>query len=526
MKKDFGKKLIATGLAALTMMSATSMFTASVSAAEINTTTAENRLHDAADDAKKARALIESFIGKIPVIGEYAKIEIGPMLDDIFGTTLGNIQTKLDEMNKKLDGISDKIDANTQNLLKQLYKMENLDVFNAKATEVKSICINSKIMFNAAVGSKDSAEQVYYIAKVFDVVNDHVDLLNKVTTMVQYVQGTAVGQKVPLYTASLNVHCKDSVFGGEAATKNAQYVRSINSLFEYSFAVMLSGLDAQKMLGQNYDKVKDFYKNSDDHESGKIVEYANCCHKSLNLIDSYINVVKKMYDSVCNKENKDSITYKYNRFVLDNFTSYIKSTNYDDTQKTVDYIKLSDKIVTKTMDSYGIDRRCSDRYDNKRMIENVTDQINRNLPLNNMLVDIANRMAKDDYYTIDHKGKDRLSFYEGLKLIGFKTDIDGQIEKYVNEHKGATVNDALNNMKCRFVTGGARYEYIASEVAFLMRYGVKGFYKSFDASRMLSGTVGDNETLYYYFHETTGGGGHGIDGDATNYTLMFFQTAK
>lgn len=530
MKKNFGKKLIATGLAVLTMLSATSMFTASVSAAEINRPSISTTLKDqSAIDKAKARGVIDSLIGKIPVIGEYAKIELAPILDNIFGSTVITFGEKLDKINESIKKMSEKMDENTQQLLKQLYKMDNLNPFNELATKVKSMCelktIPLQTALKMALNGKDSFKQIYQLTRIFDVVGQSSDthFLEDVTTMSKYVNGTAIGKNIPLYMAAINVHCNDSVFGGEAAIKNVAYVRSINNLFEYSYALILSSLEAQKMLGENYEKVKTHFEGANDLTSTRIADYAEDCNDNLDLINGYIKKVTDQYNSICNPDNKDSVVSRYNKFVNDNWTSYIKGTNYQDTQKTVDFVKLSDKIITKTTDSLGINRGIGDHSDAKNEAKRLNEIINRSLPLNNELVNLANRMKNDPFYTKDNKKTEKLSFYESLRLLGFTSDIDDQIDKYIKDHKGATVADALNSMRCRFVSGNANYSYEESEVGYLMRYEAKAWYNSINPAQKLSDNIGESTTQYFFYHETTGGGGHGESGDGTNYTLMFFQ---
>lgn len=446
-------KVIATVLVIMTVMSVFSMsFTASAI--------------DMEDTSKRAAsAIITTGVGKIPVIGNFAKSALGPMLSELFGIEGENdaILKKLDEISTKLDELKDTLDKDTQTILKTLSSAQRNE-FNSNMTNLRTM-ISNNYKFIREIEKSDNSDYTKAVmtAEMLDFNMNNAEQLEVLTeTLTEYVKGTEfkTSDTENIYDYVYRVSCEGSILGGEAAMKASAYINSVNEIITSSYKLMTLVLGEKIYVSDNYNSIIEAAETDADLKAAlNTITSEDLAKYSVNVYRSYwaelldSNYTRE-YNAVYSLDNPDSTVSKYNRTVLDNWFTLIKEVRYSENNITVNFIRLNRALNYTTPEKCGFERTTD--FNKARMMSSIhTAHINSEISkvlTNEELKNFYEHILNSDLLCTDENGN-RISLYTFFSDYGFTFEKlgNGQNPVFVYIAESSYENFAGLDMSRRYV---------------------------------------------------------------------------
>lgn len=430
-------KVIAAALVIMTVMSA---FSASFTASAM----------DMENASKKAgKAIITTGAGKIPVIGDFAKSALDPILSELFGIKSGNeeILKKLDEITTRLDGLKSNLDRNTQEILKDLSEAKRNE-FNTSITSLRTMVLNN-YTFLREIENPDNSDYTKAVltAEMLDFSMKNADNIEVLTeTLTEYVKGTEINilNVENIYDYVYCVSCDGSVLGGEAAIKAAEYINNVNEIITSSYKLMALVLSEKLYVFDHYSDIlsaagtDENLKNalatitSEDFAKYKVGSYRGYWSALLNK--NY----GKEYNAVYSLDNPDSTVSKYNQMVLDNWFTYIRDVRYSSGKVTINRVYLNREMEITSPSECGLDKNVN-MFGAIYMINTTTQNLNQKIYsvlTEEEVQKLYSCILCSSCFNTDENGN-KLSLYDALKEYGFTFNkLENAKKKALNTYLG------------------------------------------------------------------------------------------
>lgn len=555
MKKNrLFKKAIAMVLAIMTVFSVMSAgFTAS--AMDIENTS-----------KKAAKALIITGAGKIPVIGDFAKSALDPILGDLFGIKgdTAMILEKLDEISKKIDALEATLEKDTQDILKNLTTAQ-YNEFNSSITALRTMVeTNYRFLKSVEKTNESDYAKMVLIAEMLDFDLKNAEQFEVLTqTLRNYVGGTQIsfGSTQGVYEYVLMSKCDGAVIGGNAAIKAAGYVNEVNEVISSAYKLMIIVLGEKIRFYQGMKDGSIASAAETDEELRDALETITsqklACYKSAAYRDywaellgeesneGYIGDYNRMFDL----ENPDSTVSKYNAKVDSIWFSYIRGFKYTSDGINVTFVPLNREISYTTLGKAGLDDTAG-KYQVESMIKKTTSNINAKITSVLTKAEVRKLyelFISDEILSKDENGE-KLSLLDAFRDYGFTCDSWENSEEGVALHQfytqlakmfaqfGIKINVADKYYLTPLFALEANYKYINVDNSTQCYWDAKGSvttfngYNTSDAYETVKadGTVSYNfagtTTQYFSFHQARGCDSN-VETTSEVFGLMYFTAA-
>lgn len=417
MKKKVLTRVIAIALVVMTVFSTMAMsFTAS----------AESKIVE-----RMAKALISTTVGHIPVIGSGIAQALDPVLLSALGLNpTDKILAKLDEISKQIEGLELKMDAETQKILEAIYEAK-LEGFNADMTALKEAV--TKLYNRLTIIEENSTYEYEKEILTAELLNFDYrytdDIIVTAGKLAKYVEGTQfkTEDEAGIYEHVYKTMCTRSIIGGEAGLRASAYVNEVNNVLSNAYKLMTIVLAEKVYVADNMKKIDAACESNPDFKDSisgyNLALYRNGVNRAewASLLGSETTGYAAEYGRIFDTENENSVVYKYNKMVKDNWFSYIRSTKYEAGKMTVNFIALNPEMKATTPEECGLDRKESGRYDSKYMAERVSKNINAKITsalTKDEVKKLYTLIATNDAFCKDDNGN-KLNLVTALRQYGF-----------------------------------------------------------------------------------------------------------
>ncbi|MBP9988719.1 MAG: hypothetical protein KBT46_04395 [Ruminococcus sp.] len=378
-----------------------------------------------------ASAIITTGVGKIPVVGDFAKSALEPILSELFGIKSENeeILEKLDEISTKLDELKDTLDKDTQTILKTLSSAQRNE-FNSNMTSLRTM-ISNNYKFLREIERSDNSDYAKAVmtAEMLDFNMNNAEQLEVLTeTLTEYVKGTEfkTSNTENIYDYIYRVSCDGSVLGGEAAMKASAYINSVNEIITASYKLMVLVLGEKIYVSDNYNSIMEAAETDADLKAAlNTITSEDLAKYSVKVYRSYWaellgNNYTKEYNTVYSLDNPDSTVSKYNRTVLDNWFTFIREVRFSDSNITVNFVRLNSALNSTTPEECGFKRTTEWVTAEKRLFttrDNINSKISGALTREE-LKKFYDHIVNSDLLCTDENGN-RISLYTFFSDYGF-----------------------------------------------------------------------------------------------------------
>lgn len=314
------------------------------------------------------KGAVEYGAAQIPVVGPAASSILGAMVGTYLGVpSLGSISGKLDEIMEKLDQIYEEIsaqidevhthlnemqeqlDQSTQEILNEFFKQNAFTTFDSSLTSLSSKTDDLYTSLAEICESSDTEEyKMLCVAELLSFDSDSTDsYANTVVTLSKYLDGNQISftNKRDLYDNAFLAGCKDSLLGGEAATRVAPYLNRVNGTLSDSYRMILMVLEAKNYVVENLDDLKVKAKTNRKLSS-----------KMKTLKDDYLDSYTKKkqdftdkYHHYFNNDDDTSVVQKYNHYVENHWFDYIDSYTIVGGDAQVEFFPLDRTLNTQSV---------------------------------------------------------------------------------------------------------------------------------------------------------------------------------
>ena len=384
---------------------------------------------------KAGKAIITTGVGKIPVIGAFAKSALDPILSELFGIKSENaeILKKLDEISSKLDYLKNTLDKDTQEILKTLNDSQKNE-FNKSMTSLRAmVSSNYKFLKEIEISDNSDYAKAVLTAEMLDFNMKNAEQLEVLTeSLTEYVKGTEfkTSDTLNIYDFIYRVKCDGSVLGGEAAMKASTYINSVNEIITASYKLMALVLGEKIYVSDNYNSIMEAAETDTDLRAAlNTITSEDLAKYSIKVYRNYWSDLlednyTKEYNAVYSLDNPDSTVSKYNQMVLDNWFTYIRGVRYGTDSATVDMAYLNREVSVCAPHNCGLDKDVFFLEAGKMMditTKNIKDRIYSVLTKEE-LQNLFTHFMSSELLTTDENGN-KLSLYDALKDYGFTFNV-------------------------------------------------------------------------------------------------------
>ncbi len=547
-------KVIAMALALITVFSVASVgFTASA-------TDVENV------SKKAAKALITTGAGKIPVVGDFAKSALDPILSELFGikSDTAIIIEKLDEISKKIDSLEATLEKDTQSILKNLNNAQ-FNEFNSSLTALRSMVeSNYKFLRSIEKSNESDYAKMVLTAEMFDFDIKNSNQFEVLTqTLRNYIGGTQIrfDDTQGIYEYVLMTKCNGATIGGNAAIRASAYVNEVNDVISSAYKLMIVVLGEKIRFYNEIENGNIDSAVADDEELrnalATITSEKLACYKSATYNNYWTELLGEKsnegytgeYNAMFNEESPDSTVSKYNSKVGSIWFSYIRNFKYTSDGIYVEFVPLNREISYTTIDKSGFDSSAG-KYQVESMIKKTTSNINAKVTSVLTKAEVRKlyeTFIADEILSKDENGE-KLSLLDAFRDYGFTCDAWENSEEGKAIHQlyvqlaelfskmGIKINVADKYYITPLFVLEASYNYINVDNSTQCYWDAKGYVKSFNGYNTsdayeITKTDGTKDydftgtsTRYFSFHQA-----RGCDSDVETssdiFGLMYFTAA-
>ena len=348
-----------------------------------------------------AKAVIMKGVSTIPGGSTVAPL-LGPVLGNILGIKsdtaqileqldlinekLDEIMDALEELNEKLDAVqnelkeiqqginnlSNQLDKSTRTILSEVFESKfgmTLDSYNSKLTSVAYITErmynDMAILYESDLESLESdpeycTSELYKtlkVAELIDTFNSNAtdDYVNMVLTLSKYLDGSqiALGNPRGLFETVFLASCNNSVLGGEAAMRIANYLNQVSGTLSSAYKMLAIVAECKVYIADNYSAVKAAAAEDSetyDEDVASLVEFglkSNYKDKGNQKIWKNLISGSSSFPTLHNKYfgEADSIAAEYNDMVESRWFDYIRSCTFTNNDIQVDFFPLESRMA-------------------------------------------------------------------------------------------------------------------------------------------------------------------------------------
>ena len=515
---------------------------------------------------KAAKALITTGAGKIPVIGDFAKSALDPILSELFGIKgdTAVILEKLDEISKKIDALEATLEKDTQDILKNLTTAQYSE-FNSSITSLRTMVeTNYRFLKSVEKSNKSDYAKMVLIAEMLDFDLKNAEQFEVLTqTLRNYVGGTQIsfGNTQGVYEYVLMSKCDGAIIGGNAAIKASGYVNEVNEVISsaYKLMIIVLGEKIRFYQGMKDGSINEAMENDEELRDAleTITSQKLACYKSATYRDywaellgeesneGYIGDYNRMFDL----ENPDSTVSKYNAKVESIWFSYIRGIKYTADGASAEFVPLNREISYTTAAKCGLDDSVG-KYQVESMVKKTTSNINAKITsvLTKAEVKALYELFLSNPVLSTDENGERLSLLDALRDYGFTCDA------WENSEEGEVMRKAMEALAKVFEAMGiktevaekyyinpsfaleANYKYINVDNSTQCYWDAKGNFKSYSGTgnKIVTEKTNSDGTVSYSFTSTTSeyysfhqarGCDEKVESHPINEAIMYFTAA-
>lgn len=297
--------------------------------------------------------------------------EIMDALEEI-NDKLDAVQNELKEIQQSINNLSNQLDKSTRTILSEVFESKfgmTLDSYNSKLTSVAYITErmynDMAILYESDYESLESdpdycTSELYKtlrVAEFIETFNSNAvdDYVNMVLTLSKYLDGTQISLGNPrgLFETVFLASCNNSVLGGEAAMRIANYLNQVSGTLSSAYKMLAIVAECKVYIADNYSTVKavtDEDSENYDEDVAALVEFglkSNYRDKGNQKIWKNLISGTGSFPTLHNKYfgETDSIAAEYNDMVKSRWFDYIRSCTFTNNDIQVDFFPLESRMA-------------------------------------------------------------------------------------------------------------------------------------------------------------------------------------
>lgn len=297
--------------------------------------------------------------------------EIMDALEEI-NDKLDAVQNELKEIQQSINNLSNQLDKSTRTILSEVFESKfgmTLDSYNSKLTSVAYITErmynDMAILYESDYESLESdpdycTSELYKtlrVAEFIETFNSNAvdDYVNMVLTLSKYLDGTQISLGNPrgLFETVFLASCNNSVLGGEAAMRIANYLNQVSGTLSSAYKMLAIVAECKVYIADNYSAVKAAAAEDSetyDEDVAALVEFglkSNYKDKGNQKIWKNLISGNSSFPALHNKYfgEADSIAAEYNDMVKNRWFDYIRSCTFTNNDIQVDFFPLESRMA-------------------------------------------------------------------------------------------------------------------------------------------------------------------------------------